>query len=632
MTGRALLIGPTSGGLTGVGNDLDAMCRALTARGLSVSRCEGAEATRAGILTACEKLVAGAVPGEPAVLFYSGHGGRVAPPATGEPGPDLMDMQFIVPADFRGDPASGAFLGITSLELSALLTRLNRITRNVTAIFDCCHAARMARDEELRAKARSEPAPYAWVREHIEGLRASGELELDLTRSTGDREVVRIAACAPEQSAYEYQGAGNRRIGMLTESLAMALAEAGTEPVTWAAVLDRVRRRVLRFEPAQRPEVAGPSRRLLFDTAEQDLISTLPVAGLSGGRAAMACAALLGVRSGDRFLIMPPGAAAQDEAASVGSLLVDRVGPLAAEGSVEFRSGHGAVPLGARAFRVAAAAASLPVLVPAGVAGADAVSELVDAQPLLRRAEPGERWLAAVRIDPDGGIRVEDRAGGLYPTRPADEAGLAQVVRDLTAVARAASVRALTGDPRWALNAPVVFTWGRVRGGERVPLAASNETVHVGEPIYLSVRNDGDATVYVSLIDVGVAGQITVLTDFTPLGLSLRAGGEYVFGFDDYTGVLTGSALAWPEDVDPRHARPETVLALVMSQPQDVSVLEQDGVARHRGGPPSPLEGMLAQLSRGGVREFTRMTGPAALYDVHTIDFELSPGPYPGGL
>jgi hypothetical protein len=336
------------------------------------------------------------------------------------------------------------------------------------------------------------------------------------------------------------------------------------------------------------------------------------------------------VRCGDRFLIMPPGAATQDEAASVGSLLVDRVGPLAAEGSVEFRGGHASVPLGARAFRVAAAAASLPVLVPAGVAGADAVSELVDAQPLLRRSESGERWLAAVRIDPGGGIGVEDRAGGLYPTRPPNEAGLAQAVRDLTTVARAASVRALTGDPRWALGAPVVFTWGRVRGGERVPMAASNETVYVGEPIYLSVRNDGDATVHVSLIDVGVFGQITVLTDFAPLGLSLRAGREYVFGFDDYTGVLTGSTLAWPDGADPLQARPETVLALVMSQPQDVSALEQDGVARHRGGPPSPLEAMLAQLSRGGVREFTRMAGPAVLYDVHTIDFELSPSPDAG--
>jgi hypothetical protein len=627
MTGRALLIGPTSGGLTGVGNDLDAMCKALTARGLSVSRCEGADATRAGILSACEKLVAEAVPGEPAVLYYSGHGGRVEPPATGEPGPDLMDMQFIVPADFRGTPGSGDFLGITSLELSALLTRLNRVARNVTAVFDCCHAARMARDHDLRAKARSEPAPYAWVREHIEGLRASGELEIDLTRPTGDPDVVRIAACAPEQAAYEYQGAGGRRIGMLTESLTVALAEAGTEPVTWAAVLDRVRRRVLGLESGQRPEVAGPARRLLFDTAEQDVISTLPVAGLSGGRAAMQCAALLGVRCGDRFLIMPPGAAAQDEAASVGSLLVDRVGPLAAEGSVEFRGGHGAVPIGARAFRVAAVAASLPVLVPTG---ADAVSALVAAQPLLRRSEPGERWLAAVRIDPGGGLCVEDRAGGLYPTRPPNEDGLAQTVRDLTTVARAASLRALTGDPRWALNAPVVFSWGRVRGGERVPLAASNETVHVGEPIYLSVRNDGDATVYVSLIDVGVAGKITVLTDFARLGLSLRARSEYVFGFDDYAGVLTGSALDWPEGVDPLQARPETVLALVMSQPQDVGALEQGGVAWHRGGPPSPLEATLAQLSRGGVREFTRMTGPAALYDVHTIDFELSPSPDAG--
>jgi Caspase domain len=632
MTGHALLIGSASGGLSGVGNDLDAMEHALTERGLRVDRCEGADATREGILAACENLVAAARPGEAAVFYYSGHGGRVAPPQTGTDGPDLMDLQFIVPVDFRNEIASGEFRGITSMELSVLLGRITRITRNATAVFDCCHAARMSRERDLRPKSLSDPTAYEWIRDHVEGLRGPGRPLSELSRATGDPELVRIAACAPEQTAYEYEGNGGRRIGMLTESLTMALAEAGTEPVTWAAVLDRVRRRVLMLEPGQRPEVAGPSGRLLFELTEQGVIGTLPVVGLSGDRAVMQCAPLLGVQREDRFLIMPPDAADRDEATSVGSLRVDAVGPLSAEGPVVFHGGHRRVPIGARAFQVAATARSLPVLVASGGPAADAVCMQVDSQPLLRRSEPGERWLAAVRIDPDGGIGVQDRAGRLYPARPADEAGLAQVVRDLTAVARAASLRALVGDPRWALEAPVAFTWGRVQDGERVPLAASNEVVRVGQPIYLSVHNKGDTTVYVSLIDIGVAARIKVLTEFAPLGFSLGPGREYVFGFDDYTGVLTGSPLAWPDRVDPVEARPETVVALVMSEPQDVRALEQDGVVRGRGRAPSPLEAVVDQLSSGGGRDIPMLRAPAARYDVHTIDFELGPSPDEGGF
>ena len=634
LNGRALLIGSALDGLTGVKNDLDAMEEALTKRFLSVDRCEGGDATRAGILAACERLVADTRPGEAVAFYYSGHGGRVAPPAADIRGPDLMDMQFIVPVDFHDNKDDG-FRGITSVELSVLLTRLTRITRNVTAVFDCCHSARMSREKGLRAKGLAEESPYEWVRDHIERMRASGGLQIDRMRSTGDPDLVRIAACAPDQSAFEYDGRGGRRIGMLTESLTMALAEAGVEPVTWAAIMDRVSRRVLMLEPGQRPEVAGPSRRLLFHTAEADVLGTLPVVGLSGDRAMLQCAPLLGVQKGDRFLVMPPNIEIADESRSVGELTVQSTGPLAAEGLIEFRGEEKEVPIGARAFQLSAKAASLPVLVPADDPRAEVIAAKVDEQPLLRRCEPDERWLAAVRIAQDGRLRVEDRAGELYPARDADDVGLERVMRDLATVARAAAVRAMTGDPRWALNAPVDFTWGRVGpDGERYQLAISDVTVHVGEPIYLSIRNNGDTTVYVSLIDVGVAGKVSMLNDFAPLGITLRPGSEYVFGFDDYAGVLTGSALLWPEHVDPTHARPEAVRAIVMSEPQNIGALAQQGVGRPAGRlrPPSALEAMTDQMAFGVEREFSQSRGPAARYDVLAIDFELSPVPDEGGF
>ena len=644
------MIGSALGGLSGVANDLDAMDEALTARGMTVLRCAGDDATRAGILAAAERLLEAAEPGAAAVLYYSGHGGRVEPPdgfvidaATGPvgavgtavaPGPELMDLQFIAPVDF-GDSKPGDFRGITSIELSVLFARLTGITRNVTAIFDCCHAAHMARDPAKRARALPDLPPYERLRDHIERLREAGELRTELLPVGGSNpNLVRIAACAPEQSAYEYRSRGGRQIGMLTEALTGALAEAGTLPVTWATVLDRVRRRVLMQEPAQRPQAEGPSRRLLFDTAQADVLRALPVSALAGGRAALECAPLLGVQKGDRFLVMPPGAAAASEETSIGSLEVDRVGPLSAEGAVAFRGEAGQVPTGSQAFPTAAVVVALPVQLPSADPGAAALVAAVRAEPLLRVADPDEPSPAAVRIDADGLLELADPAGPLYPPRPADQDGTAGVVRDLVALARADALRRLTGDPRWALDAQIDFTWGVVQDGERRPLPLSGATVHVGQPIYLSVRNNGPETVYVSLIDIGVAGRIKVLTDFSPLGESLGPGREYVHGFDGYEGVLAGVPVNWPQHLDPGHARSETVRLLVTSRPQDVSMLEQDGVTRspERRRAASPLESMLDQLCSGGMRDMAGMAAPPVKYDLYSLDFELDPVPDEGGF
>jgi hypothetical protein len=645
MPGQALLIGSQLGGLSGVGNDLEAIGRALDARGLSVTRCTGNDATRAGILDACADLVAKARPDNPVVLFYSGHGGRVAAPDHGEASlggalrPEPSDLGFIVPVDFHAS-TDDDFRGITSVELSVIFARLTAATRNVTVIFECAHAASLARSPSrfvegppgtliVRQGALGAKAPYERLRAHLDRLREVGELPADLWRASNP-DVVRLSACAPEQTAFEYTGADGRRIGLFTESLVLALDAAGSAPVTWATVLDYVRGRVLTLAPSQRPEIAGPFRRLLFDTAEQDSLSALPVTNCGAGRASLACAPLLEVQRGDRFVIMPPGEVRADPWAGVGLLEVDQVGPLTAQGPVIFLGGATGVPLGAGAFRVAAAAHAAPVLLPARDPRAVGLVSAIAGQPLLRAAESGEPWVAAVRFDSAGQYVLEDRIGPVAPSRRNDVEGIDRTVRDLTALARAAALRVATSAPQWALDAPVTFSWGLVDRGERHPLPAAGATVHVGQSIYLCVRNDSSVTVYVSMIDIGVTAGITVLTRFSPSGERLDPGREYIFGFDHYRGVLTGSAVVWPDHLSLEHARQETVLLLVTSEPQDVSVLEQDGLTRDRGRPASPLEAMLEQIASGAVRAVGAATGAPGGYDIHAVDFELDPTPDAG--
>ena len=630
---RALLIGAEIDGLAGVENDLNSMAQALEARDFAIGRCTGKDATRAGILAAYEALIAAAGPRDAVVVYYSGHGGFVRPPDAGLTRSELMDMQFIAPVDFY-DSTDDDFRGVTSVELSVLLGRLTEKTRNATVVLDCCHAAQMSRDLRLVVKSLRNLAPYERLRAHIDKLRGDGVLHTELRRPTGNPYAVRIVACAPEQSAFEYEGRDGKRVGVLTESLTMALAEAGFEKITWATVMDRVRQRVLRRSPNQRPEVEGPSRRLLFDTAEDLLLATLRATAIGSGRVSLAGAPLLGVQHDDAFVIMPPGAVGPDHQLKVGDLRVDRVGPFAAEGHVTFNSGWTQVPVGARAHRTTIVAQALPVCLPDsdGVAAdlvkavAADLNKAVAAEPLLRRAVQDEDWLAEVRLGPTGGLTLHDRIGPLRTPCDGDRDGIEQIVHDLKILAQATGVRGLAAKSEWAFNADVAVEWGHVRQGRKIPLKAPGSVVHVGDRIYVSVRNNTGTPVFVSLVDIGVSGRIGVLTRFSPAGVQLAPNERYTLGFDDLDGELTGVPLSWPTGLDPAQARPETVLVIVTSGPQDISALEQDGVGR-RGvrGPVSPLQRLLDQVATGCTRELDPPGGPSVRFDVHTIEFELRP-------
>lgn len=621
MPGNALVIGAAVDGLTGVENDVKTMTQVLEAYDFTVEPLCGKDATRAGILQAYERLIRAARPDEAAVVYYSGHGGRAAAPAATDGGPDLMALQFIVPVDFH-DAAPGDFRGITNVELSVLQARLTAATRNVTTIFDCCHAGQVSRkDPRFRVKTLVEHlTPYEILHDHVERLRREG-LETGRLRSAGDPHAVRIVACAPEESAMEYPGAAGTGIGMMTEALALALTEARGEPVTWAAVLDGVRRRVGTLQSSQRPDAEGPVRRLLFDTAEADPLDTLRVTDLGAGRLRLGCAAILGARHGDTFAVVSASGV------PIGELTVDLVGPMTAEGSVTPAPGVTAIPVGARARRTSTAAPALPVRLPEGGTRSGDLERALEASPLLRAAENDDPTSFEVLIDADGGLTVTDSAGPLHAPRSAGPDGVGRVVRDLTTLARAQALRGLAADGVWALNAPVDLEWGVVRDRTRHRLPGAGAVVAVGTPIYISVRNNDPAEgYYVTLVDIGLSGRITVLTSFAAPGVRLRAGGEYVFGFDDYAGVLTGSALEWPDGLEPAHARPETLLLFVTSEPQDFSALSQNGISAKRTGS-SPLARVLRQIAAGGLREFRAAPDPAARFDVKTISFDVTCSP-----
>ncbi len=627
---RALLIGSETSGLEGVGNDVDAIDEALRQRGFGTVRCEGGEATRAGILEAYERLVTDTEPGDAVVVYYSGHGGLSHPPAGSVTDLPARRWQFIVPFDFS-ETTESDFRGITAFELSARLAGLTARTRNVTVILDCCHSAWMSRDPDLRVKALYRPV-YADITEHVARIRRD---ERYRPAPLGNPDAVRVVACAPDESAFEYTNRHGRRTGILTESLVMALAEAGDLPVTWSTLLTRVRHRVQLLSSNQRPEAEGPFRRRLFDLTEVDPDATLPVLVPTGSvtdRATLPGARLLGVQVGDEFAVLPADAL-PDEVEPVATVTVDRVGATAADGVLALRAGVTAVPPGARAHPTRMTAPALPVRVTGAVEHTAGIRRLLEASPLVRPARPDDDpVIGTVTADDQGRLTIHDRVGPLYEPRPTGLPGPAadrDALTDLIRIARAQALRELADDPAFALAGTVTVEWGTVIDGKPVGQARSGGRVHVGEHVYVRVRNDGPSTVYVSLLDIGVASKITLITAMSPSGVELTPGQEYVMGRDDLDFLLEGVPLTWPLEIAGTDPRPETIIVLATSAPQDVSVLEQEGVRRSLDqgtAEGSPLEQALTQLATGRTRDIRRRKkGPAVRYAVQSVTFDLSP-------
>lgn len=633
MSRRALLIGTQSQGLSGVDTDVDTMDDLLHRRGFAVARCQDSQASRAGIVEAYERLIADTRPGDAVVVYYSGPGGLAhPPPGSARDGRPPAPLPMILPADYD-ESTECSFRGVTALELSMLHARLAAVTTNATVILDTCHTAHVSRDEDLRVKALYRPA-YLDIDDHVARLRQGRTgPPIRYQRPT----TVHAIACAADQSAYEYTNPAGRRAGLFTESLVHALTESGGRPVGWTTVIERVRRRVLTVAPNQRPRLAGPRHRLPFDVAESRSTAIHPVV-TAAGRVLLPGAAVLGVQAGDEFAVTMSGERMTGAVTALASATVDRCDGDRIEATLRFQPGVCGLPADVQAHQVRAGAPALPVRLagpPDRLAG---VSAAISASSMVRHAGPGDDLVVEVRADATGRLTVRDRVGVLHPPRTGDAAGVNLVMSDLTHLARAAALRALAAGGRAALDAPVLVEWGTVVRGRPRPLPVSDAVVHVGEHLYVRVRNDGADTVYVSLIDIGVAARTTLVTALDPTGVALGPGEEYLVGRDALDGRLAGVPLVWPLELVGTDPRPETILVLISPSPQDVSALGPAGVlgpADPGGLSPVPvtadgsdLERTVRQVVSGRPRDLVADDGPVR-YDVHTIGFQLNPAPAP---
>lgn len=625
MARKALLIGSQTGGLTGVDNDIKVMANALRLWEFTCTLCEAENASRAGILEAYKQLIDGASQDDTIFVYYSGHGGICRQPDYETVVRPRAAMQFIVPTDYD-ESREGDFRGITNFELSMLQAKLTDRTENVITALDCCHSAQMSKDWRVRVRAIPRPAPYAILSAHLEGLQRRG-LGLDRWDPMGSEHAVRLVACAPEQYANEYDNEAGERNGMFTEALVEVLTEAAATPrITWDTVIERVREHVLLLAPNQRPEAEGPSRRLLFETVEADPLTSFPVIDLGGGKVKLEGAPLLGVNIGDELAITRVDSRAADDTTRIAQVRIAERDALAAYGFLEYRPGYQKLPLDARAHRVKAAAWRLPVRVPGDDARAVKLMQALTASRVVRPAEPDEKTRYEVSLDMAGGLTVHDHVGPLHavPRQP-DWPGIRRVVTDLERLWRANALRALTDESDEAARMPVTVEFGIVEDGEERPLRHSGELLHVGQNVFVRVRNDGEVPLFTSVLDIGLAAEIRLINRFSPSGVRLDPGKEYLLGWNPRTEQLTGLPLAWLEGLPADQARPETLLVLIATVPHDAHIYEQQGIRGQLGVMRTRLQDKLDQISSGDTREIGLGAGPMVPYSVRAIDFDLVP-------
>jgi len=622
MDRRALLIGSQTGGLQGVHADVELMAATFGAAGFSTRTLIESQAGRSGILAAYRELIEDSVDGDAALVYYSGHGGRFRNPFADQDPDAPPYVQFIVPTDF--DAPGGAFPGILAEELALLQRELTIRTPNVTSILDCCHSARMSRDPSLIPKALPRPGGYSWedIRDvYLHTRDVPGALEI---RRDGNPLAVRVVACAPEQSAYELDLPDGSRHGALTATLARALGQAEAARLTWHQLLDVLRPAVMDLVVLQRPEIEGPTDRLLFSTDKREAIGVLPIC-VEAGTAYVKAATLFGLGVGDRYAVVAAGG---DSSEALGIAVVeafagDRV-RLLLEG---IDGAH--LPPGAEAHPLQVALGRRPVAVrPAEDPERGRVVRALSSSPHLRIAVSGDIGLLATVELARGAAQLLDAQGEPLsaPVALTDEA-LRSVDRNVQQLARAAHLRDLpSGTGSAELPGDVTVEYALLEpDGPQLPLDTAGEHLFAGDRLLVRIRNESSEQRYASVFDIGLRGKISLLSESEPSGLSLAPGDEQVL-YRTPAG-LTGIELYWPEDLSAGGPRPETVITVVTDRPQDLRRLAQPGVVVRGDGPaPSPLQRLLDEVT-SGMRDARppRVDADTVRYRVHRFDFMLHP-------
>ena len=242
-------------------NDVPLIKSALLTQGFSednINIITNAEATRAGIITALEKLGSSIEPGDIVVIHYSGHGQQIAD--DNEEEIDDKD-EAIVPYDALVRPTYN-YTGqnhIRDDELGKLITNFrNKLGKDgqLLLLLDSCHSGSATRGGKARGGAATF-APEGWQPNEKKTKAGSDMLETAKVAADAAPFVMLSGASANELN-YEYEG-----VGSLSYAFNKAMTELGSD-FTYRQLYNKMSATMNVISPNQTPTLEGDPDYKIF--------------------------------------------------------------------------------------------------------------------------------------------------------------------------------------------------------------------------------------------------------------------------------------------------------------------------------------------------------------------------------
>lgn len=623
---RALLIGCPTYSLRGPINDVDKIAKVLGRLGFEITRCCGLTATRAKILQEWQNLIDASMNNDAVVIYYSGHGGLVESPQQKPNEP--WRYQFILPADYN-ETTDQDFRGILEVELTYMLQKTTDKTENVTVVFDCCHAGQMVRlPRHMNTVAKRIPEIQHYnISNHISSLAGTGMLQGD-RHFEENKKAVRLAAAAAVETAWEYEDMCGVWRGAMTEALCHAIEEAGHHKVSWRTIILRVQEMVNRMFPYQHPHVEGPAIRVLFSTQEID--SRRLDLKVIDGEAIIQAGRVAGVRNGSVYAVMPFGYETIDQRSLIAKATVNHVKGFLAGVELAFEPSMHDIPNGqASVFLLMEAISRWPIEVPHYILG---LREAINSTQFLKSYDASEDLapLAVTELQADRVVLRTSSGAQIASERIANGAtdqALGNIVRVAEQLGRAQHLLALGCERQQdELEHKVKTAVGLVDNGKPGEEFRQDgkDTVMDNDRIYISIKNNGTKTVYVSVLNINVKGEVVLISNATATGIDLPPDREYRMGVSPVTGALRGLGLSWPNGVPRWQPVEEHLLFMLTDSPMSFRNIATRQYASNKSmACLSNLERLCLYISQGAKTVGAELSVDRVRYSIFRVSFSL---------
>jgi hypothetical protein len=493
------------------------------------------EPTYENIVTAFKALTDSIQPGEQLYIHYSGHGGRAT---TVYPFKQEPNDEGLVPMDI-GDAAEGRYL--RDVEMTTLLKGMTDKGIIVTLVLDSCHSGGSTRglDAEIRSAGQTDVAQRT-----SQSLVADPkELEqnwLDVTRNSPlgaaglpqARDYVLLAACRPNEYAYEYAvNGGSERHGALTYWMIDTLTSVATsgQPLTYKLLHDRINAQVQSRFAQQIPMIVGESDRLVFGSDRWSTPFTVTVIKApSATHITINAGQAQGLSKGTRFSIYPLNTTdftdlshqvaiveliQVDASESIAKVLTPEAGGIPVNGTLE--PGAPAIMVSApvdliQRVRFFAEKVTgdqendLPAsLVEQQIEALDRVRQALASNGWVVEVQEGESATYQVAIDREGNYEICQNGMPIPNLRPllaiTDATAPKQVVDRLVHLAKYQAVQSLDNSSSKLAS---LLTVELVKGDDSAFDDPQNPVIRAGDIICLRLTNHGNQPLKVAVLDI----------------------------------------------------------------------------------------------------------------------------------